>query len=112
MLLIQNIKETYLNVINDEPVHIKTFVVSVGLSIPQQLEQELSRLLRPATLCGAELLGLRAATNSTVEAAERNALLLFSHILQVPYGTAEGQLLDSHSGLICVLQVRDGRFKH
>lgn len=71
----------YLNVIDDKTVDIETFEVSVWLGIPEELQQEFGRLLRPSSLCGAELLSLSTATDSTVEPAEWNALFLVNYVL-------------------------------
>ena len=45
--------------VNDEVVDVESLVLSVALGILQKVEEELGRLLGPATLAGAVDLGLR-----------------------------------------------------
>ena len=44
--------------VNDEVVDVESLVLSVALGILQKVEEELGRLLGPATLAGAVDLGL------------------------------------------------------
>jgi hypothetical protein len=92
-----------LNVFDDQSVDIKTLVVSVGLCVLEQLQQELGRLLRPPALGGAPLLGLRATADAAVEAPERHAFLLHGHVLQEFERTPQGHLLDGLSRFSRVL---------
>ena len=49
---------SHLDVVNDEVVDVESLVLSVALGILQKVEEELGRLLGPATLAGAVDLGL------------------------------------------------------
>ena len=49
----------YLDVVNDQVVGIKTLVLSIGLCVLQQVEQELGGLLGPTTLSGSMNLSLK-----------------------------------------------------
>ncbi len=48
----------YLDVVDDQVVGVKTLVLCVALGVLEQMQQELCRLLGPATLRGAVHLGL------------------------------------------------------
>lgn len=94
---------THLNVVDDQTVNIQTLVVSVRLGVAQQLEQELGGLLGPTSLGGSPLLGLGASTDSTVEATERNALLVVGHVLQETLSTTQRHMLDGLGSFMGVL---------
>lgn len=83
-----------LNVFDDKSVDVKALVVSIGLCVLEQLQQELCRLLRPPALSGSPLLGLRAAADAAVETPERHALLLHGHVLQELERPPQRHLLD------------------
>lgn len=57
----------YLNVVDNQILHIETFVFSITLGIPQQTDQKFRRLLRPSTLCCSKLFCLNKvkSKNST-----------------------------------------------
>lgn len=92
-----------LNVLDDKSVDVEALVVSVGLCVLEQLQQELCRLLGPPALGGAPLLGLRAAAHAAVEPPERHALLLRGHVLQELERSPQGHLLDGLGRFPCVL---------
>lgn len=94
---------THLDVIDDQTVNVQTLVVGVRLGVAQQLQQELGRLLGPASLGGAPLLGLRASADTTVEATERYALLVVGHVLQETLSATQRHVLDGLGCLVCVL---------
>lgn len=100
----QALSTVHLNVIDDQTINIESSVISIGLSIAQQLQQKLGGLLWPATLCGLPLLGLSATANTTVETTEWHALLLVDDGLQETLGTTQGHALDGLCGLVRVLQ--------
>lgn len=100
----QALSAVHLNVIDDQTINIESSVVSIGLSVAQQLQQKLGGLLWPATLCGLPLLGLSATAYTTVEATEWHALLLVDDGLQETLGTTQGHALDGLCGLVRVLQ--------
>lgn len=100
----QALSTVHLNVIDDQTINIESSVISIGLSIAQQLQQKLGGLLWPATLCGLPLLGLSATADTTVETTEWHALLLVDDGLQETLGTTQGHALDGLCGLVRVLQ--------
>lgn len=83
-----------LDVVDDQPVNVQSPVVGVGFGVLQQLQQELGRLLGPTANGRVPVLGLGAATDTTVEATEWNALLLLADVLQELLGTAQRHTLD------------------
>lgn len=103
----QALSTVHLNVIDDQTINIESSVISIGLSIAQQLQQKLGGLLWPATLCGLPLLGLSATANTTVETTEWHALLLVDDGLQETLGTTQGHALDGLCGLVRVLQQKN-----
>lgn len=62
-------------------------------------------LLMKLTLSGLELLSLLGAANTTVEAAEGDALLLVNNVAKVSVSLLELQAVDGGSGLAGVLEV-------
>lgn len=108
----QALSAVHLNVIDDQTINIESSVVSIGLSVAQQLQQKLGGLLWPATLCGLPLLGLSATADATVETAEWHALLLVDDSLQETLGTTQGHALDGLCGLVRVLQQEDTTLIH
>lgn len=66
----------YLNVLNDQGINIQTLEFCIALSILQHVQEEFCTLLRPTSLCPVPLFGLGTPANTSVVAAERNALLL------------------------------------
>lgn len=99
----QALSAVHLNVIDDQTINIESSVVSIGLSVAQQLQQKLGGLLWPATLCGLPLLGLSATADATVETAEWHTLLLVDDSLQETLGTTQWHALDGLCGLVRVL---------
>ena len=91
--------------LNNKPVDVETLEVSIALGVSQQLQQKLGALLGPATLRSAPGLALGLATDATVEATERDNLLLNNDVLEESLGTAKGHPLDGLSGLTSVLEV-------
>lgn len=95
-----------LDVLDDGLFDIKTLGQGVALGILEQGEQELGALLGPATLSGTTpSLGLGAAADGTVEAAEGDALLLGLDVLQEALGLLQGHSLEDDSSLVGVLEV-------
>jgi hypothetical protein len=78
---------------------------SVGFSVLQQVSDELDRLDGPASLGGTVFLGLSSTTNTTVEATERNGLLVFGNVGQVSVSLGQLQTLDGSSDFMGVLEL-------
>lgn len=102
--------DTHLDVIDDKTVDIEAFVFGVGFSVFQQLQQEIGGFLRPTSLRGSPLFGLSTTTDATVEATERNALLLLNDVLQEALGTTKWHVLDGLGGLVRVLEPKGKLF--
>lgn len=64
-------------------LHVQALGLSVGLGVLEQAVDELDRLDGPSTLCGTVLVSLGGSANTTVVAAERNAVLSLSDGLEV-----------------------------
>lgn len=90
--------------IDDQSVDVQAFVVGVGFSVLQQLQEEVGGLLGPATNGGSPLFGLGSAADATVEATEGNAFLELSDVLQEALSAAEGHTFDGKRRLASVLQ--------
>lgn len=93
------------DVADDELFSVQSLGLSVGLGVLQQSQKELDRLDGPSTLSRLELLGLLRSANTTVEAAERNALLLLNNVAEVGVGLLQLHAVDGSSSLPRVLEV-------
>lgn len=93
--------------VDDQSVDVQTLVVGVGLSVLQQLEQEVGGLLGPATDRCSPLLGLSGSADAAVVPTEWNALLVLGNVLQETLSTTEGHALDSKCRLAGVLQSKE-----
>ena len=79
--------------------------LSVGLSVLEQVKDELAGLGGPAGHGETEGLGLGSATDTAVEATERDGLLVLLDIREVGQGLAELHAGDGSSDLTGVLEV-------
>lgn len=79
--------------------------LSVSLSVLQEVNNVLDRLDGPATLGGLEFLGLGGTADTTVKAAEGNALLLLGDILQVGIGLVQLHTLNGSSNFVGILEL-------
>merc|ERR1712130_282423 len=96
----------HLDVLNDQVVGVKTFVLGVALGILEHVEQELCRLHGPPALSGSmDLVGLGMSSNSSHETPERDDLLLGDDVLEVLGGPVKRHSLDGLGCLPCVLEV-------
>jgi hypothetical protein len=79
--------------------------LSIGLSIFQEVLDELNRLNRVTSLSSSVgvHLGMSRPANTTIEATERNAVLVVHNVVQVSLGPTQRHSLDGHSGFSCVL---------
>merc|ERR1712243_79675 len=71
----------------------------------QQVQQELGRLLWPATLRCSVDLGLSMSADASHEPAEGDDFLVLDDVLQVLDSSVQGHLLDGLSRLASVLEV-------
>lgn len=94
-----------LDVLDDEGVQIQTLGFGVALSVLQETQEELGALFGPATLGDTPSLSLSTATDTTVEAAERNALLLLADVVEEGLSLAQLHTPQNRSGLTGVLEV-------
>lgn len=112
----------HLNVGNEESIHIQTFhlpkgeiikdnppkihakisevdnqiYLSVAFSILKQIQNELSRLNRPASLSvRVSVLCLSSSAYTSAESGEGDGLLVGKHIFQIPLGLTQRKLPDS-----------------
>jgi len=73
-----------LDVRYNKGVNIQTLHFSIALSILEQIQNELSRFHRPASLSiGLPVLGLSSTPYTTTETSEGNGLLVNQNILQI-----------------------------
>lgn len=80
----------YCDVLDNEVIGVERLELGVRLSVSQQLEQKLGRLLWPASLCARmPQLALSLAANATVEMAKRHDLLLGDDRLQKAHRTLQ-----------------------
>lgn len=84
----------YLDVFDDKVVRIQTLVLSIALSVLEELEQKLSRLERPSSLGSSMDLGLGMTTNTAHESSEGNNLLVGNNVLQILGGAVQRHGLD------------------
>jgi len=77
----------------------------VSLSVLEEAEEELDRLYGPSTLGGLEGLSLSGTADTTVEAAERDALLVLLDVGEVCVGLGELHAVEGGSGFPRVLEV-------
>lgn len=90
--------------VNHQSVDVQSLVVSVGLGVLQQLKKEFGGLLWPATDGSSPCLSLGSAADTAVEAAEGNALLMLSNVLEETLSATKSHTFDSKCCLACVLQ--------
>ena len=81
------------------------YYLGVGLSVLEQVQDELARLGGPAGHGHAEGLGLSSAADTTVEAAEGDGLLVLLDVLEVSEGLLQLHAGDGGSDLTGVLEV-------
>lgn len=93
------------NVADNKSLSVKTLSLSVRLGVLKKAKKELDRLHRPATLSSLELLHLLGAANTTVEAAERNGLLVLNNVVEVSVSLLELHTIDGGGSLARVLEV-------
>lgn len=80
--------------------------LSVALSIPEKVEDELGRLLGPTGLSGEMvLLGLSVTADATVVPPEGHSLLVADDVLEECDSLPVGKTLDGRSGFPGVLEV-------
>lgn len=94
-----------LDVLDDERVQVQTLGLGVALSVLQETQEELGTLFGPATLGNTPGLSLSTATNTTVEAAEGNALLLLADVIEEGLSLAQRHTSQNRSSLTGVLEV-------
>ncbi len=94
-----------LNVRNVQLFNIEALNLSVALSVLQEIQQEAARLFGPATLSTAnfELLSHSLATNASVEATERNDILVLDDIVQISLSTLQAVALEGNGSFTSVL---------
>lgn len=90
---------------NVQVLDVQALGLSVSLGVLQKINNVFDRLDGPATLGGLELLGLSGAADTTVETAERNALLLLSDILQIGISLVQLHALNGGSNFVGVLEL-------
>jgi hypothetical protein len=80
--------------------------LGIAFSVLQEIQQEATRLLGPATLSTTNLVlvGHSLATNAAVEATERNNILVLNDIVQELLGLAQKHALESLGCFTGVLQ--------
>lgn len=92
--------------VDDKSVDVQALVVGVSFCVLQQLEKELSGLLRPTTNRSSPSFSLSGTSDTAVVAAEWNTFLELSDILQESLSATEGHALDSKCRLAGVLEIR------
>ncbi len=98
--------------VNDKLWNLTIYIanLSIALCILKKIQNESSRLGRPASLTvWMAWLSLSSAANTTAVPTEGDSLLVGNHILKVPLGLAQRQLPDSKSCLTGVLQLYEKR---
>ena len=95
----------HLDVLNDQRSSIQTLKFSITLCIFKHVQQKVSTLFGPPTLCPALLFGLGAPVNPIIVAMELYTLLLQSDIFQIFGGFSEMHTLDGLGSFTCVLKV-------
>ena len=93
----------HLNGVDDQVVGVQTLVLGVALRVLQEVEEELGRLLGPATLRRAVDFSLGVTSDAAHEAPEGDDFLLVDDVLQVGGGAVQRHLLDGLSRLAGVL---------
>ena len=95
-----------LNVCDAEFLDIETLRLGVGLSVLEEIDENVDALLWPATLGGAlGSVNLSGTTNSTVEATERDGLTVTKNVTEEALSLSQGEVLDGLSSLTGVLEV-------
>jgi hypothetical protein len=80
--------------------------LSIALCVLKKIQNESSRLRRPASLTvWLAVLSLSRAPNTTTVPAEGNGLLVGDHILKVPFSLGECHLPQCKRSLTTVLQI-------
>jgi len=93
------------NVFDGEVLNIDTLGVSVGFSVLQQAADEFNGFLRPATLCGLELLSLASPSNTSREPSEGNHALVIFDIAEVCIGLRQLHSRESGGHLAHILEM-------
>jgi hypothetical protein len=94
-----------LDVLDNASIEVKTLSLSVGLGVLQESQDVLARLDGPTALGNTPNLSLGAATDTTVEAAERNSLLVINDIGEERLSLLQAHTLNSHGSFTGVLEV-------
>ena len=94
-----------LDMLDHEEFRIQVLELSVRLGILEELQENASTLLGPATLSVLEGLSLSSPSDTRIEPMERNTLLLSDDISEVSLGVSELSTLQSTASLIGVLEV-------
>lgn len=93
-----------LDVLDDQIAGIKTLGIGIGLSVPQEIEEELGGLDGPPGLGDTELLSLCASSGRASITPHGHGLLLLSHILEVSQSALELPSIDRLGRLAGVLE--------
>jgi hypothetical protein len=83
----------------------KSTNLSIAFGVLEEVKNELDRLDGPTGLGGLERLSLSSATNTTVEAAERNGLIVLLDITEVGESLGKLHAGDGSSNLMGVLEL-------
>lgn len=95
-----------LDMLDDAGIKIQALSLGIGLGVLEEGQDVLAGLDGPSPLGdGEDLVGLGAATDTAVEAAEGHGLLVLDDVSEVALGLLEGHALDGHGGLAGVLEV-------
>ena len=94
-----------LNVLDDQELRVQVLEFTVRLGVLQELKENASTLLGPATLSMLEGLGLGSSSATRVESVERNTLLLLNDISEISLSISELSALQSAACLVGVLEV-------
>lgn len=93
-----------LDVLDNEVASVKTLGVGVGLSVLQEVDEELGGLLGPASLANTELLALSATAGAASEPPHGDSLELVGDVVKESKSTLELHAVDGLSGLTGVLE--------
>ena len=94
-----------LNMLDNQFLQIKLFDVGIGFQVPKEIDNCLTRFLRPPSLDHSELFGLAGSSHGSVESSIRDTSFMGDDVLQISDGLRDSHSLACTGGFVGVLEM-------